>query len=145
MRKSVIILLALLCAKTGFGQNQSILAGLLAYYQLDGDVLDSSGNGRDLTLRFAASYGQGRNPADGRQAIILDGANRADYFTSSTRLSTDYTISMWINPVNISYNFPEWTYLANNVYGSFPSSRPNGEEMALRYGNNTNVNTSYYN
>lgn len=112
----------------------SLNEGLLAYYKFDGNSMDSSGNGRDLSFRLPISYGQGRNNG---QAVLLNGrGNRADYLTTSTATTSEYSVSLWIKPFSISYNFPEWTYLVDNVYGT---------KLSLRYGNNTQQDTSFYN
>jgi hypothetical protein len=112
----------------------SLNDGLLAYYKFDGNSMDSSGNGRDLSFRLPISYGQGRNNG---QAVLLNGkGNRADYITTSTATTSEFSVSLWIKPFSISYNFPEWTYLVDNVYGT---------KLTLRYGNNTQQDTSFYN
>ena len=110
--------------------------GLVAYYPFDGDAKDYSGNGRDLTLRNSnsVSYSLG---SDGT-SLYLAGDNRADYLPpsrSSSNLLTNYSYSMWINPTSINRNWPEWTYLMSDWQG-------NG---TLRFGDNTNSGTSYYN
>lgn len=118
------------------GVNFSFWQGLVAYYPFDGDAKDYSGNGRDLTLRNSntVSYSLG---SDGT-SLYLAGDNRADYlppYRLRSNFLTNYSYSMWINPTSINRNWPEWTYLMSDWQG-------NG---TLRFGDNTNSGTSYYN
>lgn len=70
-----------------------LLTGLEAYYRLDGDLTDSSGNGRDLTptspTYSAAILGNG----------LATGYGTVAWSPSVTCLTSDFTLSAWLNTV----------------------------------------------
>ena len=100
---------------------------LVAYWKADGNLLDSSGNGLDLSriLAFSpppASYGTGKIGAaydfDGT-AGYGNGRTTAD---SVFNLSGDFTISFWVNFNDVAPTFSNNAILSNFDLGDgFPN------------------------
>jgi hypothetical protein len=95
----------------------------LAYYKLNGDALDSSGNGYNGAASNLSPYAAGRFG----QAAVFNGSSSKVALSGSTSL-TNRTISMWFNPskstnltlldntqgkVNGSKQFGRWNMLFN--------------------------------
>ena len=73
---------------------------LIAYYPLDGDFLDTSGNGNDGTMFGGVSYaGDSSAAIGGGQSAVFDGA-AGTYGAVNTGLAvsgnTNFTVSMWV-------------------------------------------------
>jgi len=94
----IFIFFQLSCFNT-YGQIP--LDGLLGYYKVDGDALDHSGNDMHGTIKGAVSFTEDRNGIE-NGALFLDGGfveleDTTDFFTT-----TSVSISVWINPSEIS-------------------------------------------
>lgn len=71
--------------------------GLVAYYPLNGDAIDASGNGHDGTAGFCASAVDRNERPD--QALLFDGTRSKVIVRDSPLLRlayTDYTIAAWV-------------------------------------------------
>ena len=101
MTKRGVVVAAALGAMTIFSiqraGSQGTLQGLVAYYPLNGDGADASGNGHNGVVVAAT-------PTDNRlgqagQALLFDGTNSAISVPDATDLrlsTTDFTIAAWI-------------------------------------------------
>ena len=90
MKKTTILMVAMLMVFT-----TSVQAELVALWHLDGDAVDSSGNGNDGTV-YGATYDSGYYG----QALRFDGDDDyVDCGSSATLKPTvDITIEMWVKP-----------------------------------------------
>ena len=73
---------------------------LVAYYPLDGDFADASGNGNDGVMLGGVSYGGGAGAIGGGQAAIFDGAaGTYGSIAGGLQLVTNetYSVAMWVN------------------------------------------------
>jgi hypothetical protein len=71
--------------------------GLAAFYALENDVLDSSGNGNDGTVVGAATFVEG--PADYGMAMDFDGESYVDCGSdASLNLPGPFSAAIWIRP-----------------------------------------------
>lgn len=79
----------------GGGGFSDITNGLALWYKLNGNVLDSSGNGLDGSVSGGPSYGNGVNGV-ANTALVLNGSSQ---FASSpnTNFPGAVTISIWVN------------------------------------------------
>ncbi len=72
---------------------------LIAYYPLDGDFLDASGNANNGTMFGGVTYGAGADAIGGGQSAVFDGA-AGTYGAVDTGLAltgnTNFTVSMWV-------------------------------------------------
>jgi hypothetical protein len=95
---SVLTATPTVTAGTGIGANAPFAVGLQAYYVFDGNCLDSSGNGRDLTLVGNPTFAPGKFG----QALVLDGTgNHYAVRPVSDSVfnfgSNDFTVQVWVN------------------------------------------------
>ncbi len=103
--------------------NEIPTEGLVAYYPLNGNAIDESGNNHNGTLFGTTSTSDKMGDLD--MAILFDGTN--DYITLPQDFDyAERTISFWFNAVNI----PEWNYDIdpdNSLRIIYTSDHPNIE------------------
>ena len=112
--------------------NASLTDGLIAYYPLNGNTLDESGNGLTGQLINGATYGADRR-ATSQSALFLDGID--DYFEipDNGKLRPDsMSISLWLNVRKVSatshiYDKSNFSDHQNQQYSAFirPPKAPN--------------------
>jgi hypothetical protein len=81
-------------------QQDSLLDGLVAYYPLNGNGLDASGNNLSGQMINGATFGPDRRDAN-QSALLLDGVD--DYFEipDNAKLRPDsISISLWLRQIN---------------------------------------------
>lgn len=87
--------------------------GLAAWWKFNGDMNDSSGNGKNLTNNGATST-TGQNGAV-NNAFSFNGAGNNATVANVMNMNNDFTISMWIKGSEIS----SWRWILNlNNYGT---------------------------
>src|SRR6056297_2173943 len=89
-RKNIMFLLfAFMCVLvSSFGVNGTLIDNQVAYYKMDGDVLDATGNGNILTNNGATVTTGIIN-----QGYYFDGVN--DYVTLSKTWTGEQTYNIW--------------------------------------------------
>lgn len=114
MTKILVLLFFFLCVPPARGD---VTTGLLAYWKLDGDGVDSTGNGNTGTLGSAVTFGAGK--IDGGAVLsntansYIDLAHRA-----SLAVSTDLTIAAWVLPTTITTPGQIFVFIANGTTGT---------------------------
>jgi hypothetical protein len=97
--------------------------GLVGYYRMRGNTMDSSGNNNHATAHNVA-WSEDKN-LNVSQVIEFDGSNTVDY-ANITLPTTGYTMECWINPNSIPssaiFMNKFGNYLAINGDGSFFTS-----------------------
>lgn len=101
MAALIIILSTITLATTAYGQCQEFVPGypgsdgLIAYFGLNGDANDCSGNGWNGVIHGSPTFVQTESPFS-NQAILMNGST--DYVALDADLVPDYfTLGMWIN------------------------------------------------
>ena len=95
-------------------QSQPI-TGLVAHYNFNNNILDSSGNGYDLNVNGAYSFANDRN-GNANSAIILNNANNAYATIEELRSIPEFSVFGWIKHSNLFDSVP---YIGLLVEGSF--------------------------
>jgi len=106
MPKSLPLTAALLCLLTATRLVAASSEGLIAYYPLNGDGTDASGNGHNGTV-VAAKPTENRFNQSGK-ALLFDGTNSYVSVPDSTDLrlaTTDFTIAAWFLETDRSANY----------------------------------------
>ncbi len=113
-------------------QHDSLLDGLVAYYPLNGNGPDASGNNLSGQLINGATFGPDRRDAN-QSALLLDGVN--DYFEipDNVKLRPDsISISLWLLASQLGstshiYNKGNYQSHENQQYSAFvrPPKSPN--------------------
>jgi hypothetical protein len=113
-------------------QQDSLLDGLVAYYPLNGNGLDASGNNLSGQMINGATFGPDRRDAN-QSALLLDGVD--DYFEipDNAKLRPDsISISLWLRANQLAssshiYNKDNYQSHENQQYNAFmrPPKPPN--------------------
>lgn len=143
--KTILVLIGLFCSCCLL--HAALTDGLMAYYQFNGNLLDSSGNGNNGTLQGSISYSTG---------MLDSGAyfNGSSYITvansSSLTLNNQLTISAWVRVDAGSLNGASilqkgqsgtiWDY-GLGTYSSYPSYRSSMSDWVIW--ENANRNDHY--
>lgn len=111
------------------GGSNTLLDGLVAYWKLDGNALDSSGHGSNLnpspnqgTLAFVpGKFGQALYPKLGSnylcpECVALQSANNP-YLDFKSNKGDDFTVSLWARRVSSS-NGPDGTWWSYAMMGN---------------------------
>ncbi|NBS07435.1 MAG: DUF5011 domain-containing protein, partial [Verrucomicrobia bacterium] len=83
----------------------SLNRGLVAYYPLDGNMLDASGNNRHGT-RQGGSFGENRKGASGKTLSFNGAAQYGRIPVGSDLLADDFTLSAWVKFSAFENNYP---------------------------------------
>lgn len=98
--KYLIIIATTVFAYTTF--SQSINSQLFAHYKFEGDLLDETSNGNDLSI-FTGSINYGTNYNNSSNSIVFDGnSNVRSISTFDNSTFTNEAISVWIKGNTIS-------------------------------------------
>jgi hypothetical protein len=79
--------------------------GLMAYYPLDGNMLDASGNNRH-GIRQGGFFSENRKGESGKTLSFNGGAQYGRIPIGSDLLSGDFTLSAWVNFSSFANNYP---------------------------------------
>lgn len=88
---------------------------LISYWKMEGNSNDSvdSNNGTDTSITYGTSYGKIA------QGALFNGTTSKISLPTSTNISGDFTVSMWIKPPNAGYSgqlFTDWNTSTKNIY-----------------------------